>query len=152
MSYTTQPSTDWPGYVDIFEDGQRRGGCPADQAEQELTRRENSTRDFWQRIVNRAADPRSFVANGHSYWIGESTDYPKGFGGRRWRITFLDGRIVECDSLWHQGEIPAEWRERLPDNAALRNLDSVPHYCPQCQRQASAFFNELCARCAGGHL
>lgn len=146
-TYTTRPSAEWPGYVEILEDGQQCGGCPADQAAQELARREEGHRDFWQRIVDRRDNPRSFVANGHSYWIGKSTDFPKGFGGRRWAITFYDGRTVECDSLWHQGEVPATWRAQLPDTATLRNLDDVARFCPRCQRRTSVFCNGVCFQC-----
>lgn len=78
---------------------------------------------FWlMRIA--LANPRTFQANGNSYFIGYETDYPKGFGGRRWHIEFIDGRApVETDSLWHGGVVPERFRDRLPDNAVLRHVD-----------------------------
>jgi hypothetical protein len=46
----------------------------------------------------------------------------KGFGGRiiRWRwLDEPEGTVHETDSLWYQGRIPMEWRDRLPDNAVF---------------------------------
>lgn len=46
----------------------------------------------------------------------------KGFGGRVLRWRWLDepeGTVHETDSLWYQGRIPEEWRDRLPDNAVF---------------------------------
>lgn len=61
-------------------------------------------------------------AGHHHYYIGEERNEPsswKGFGGREWRVEFLDGRIVETDNLWSQGVIPPKWRDALSDNAKL---------------------------------
>lgn len=77
---------------------------------------------FWlMRIA--LSNERTFQANGHAYFIGYETDYPKGFGGRRWRITFVDGRApVETTSLWHGGEVPERFRDRLSDTAELQQM------------------------------
>ena len=40
-----------------------------------------------------------------------------GFGGNQFNIRFNDGREVITHNLWHQGEIPALWRDRLSNNA-----------------------------------
>lgn len=44
----------------------------------------------------------------------------KGFGGRKWEITFTDGRVVETDNLWSQGEIPPWMRDRFTPNASVQ--------------------------------
>lgn len=41
----------------------------------------------------------------------------RGFGGRRFKIEFADGEVVETNNLWHQGSIPELFKERMPDNA-----------------------------------
>jgi hypothetical protein len=38
-------------------------------------------------------------------------------GGARSTIRFRDGRSVVTHNLWCQGEVPAHFREALPDNA-----------------------------------
>lgn len=43
----------------------------------------------------------------------------KAFRGERFTVHFADGRRVETDNLWHQGSIPAHFRDRLGDNATL---------------------------------
>lgn len=43
----------------------------------------------------------------------------KGFGGAKWVVTFDDGRVVETDDLWQQGEVPAWLRDRFTPNASL---------------------------------
>ena len=40
-----------------------------------------------------------------------------GFGGTKFTIEFLDGRIIETRNLWCQGEISPYWRQFMPDNA-----------------------------------
>lgn len=119
-TYTTRLAT--PGRVDILENGQYCGNCPEAAAEEFIAHSIASTARHFQSIFDRRFDPRSVIANGSAYWVGSAGDYPKGFGGQRWRITWLDGRSVVIDSLWHEGPIPEEWRERLPDNAILQAL------------------------------
>ena len=41
----------------------------------------------------------------------------RGFGGHNFKIAYFDGRLIESDNVWHQGEIPERFRDRLPDNA-----------------------------------
>jgi hypothetical protein len=45
--------------------------------------------------------------------------WARGFGGHGWHIKFNDGKEVVCYNVWHQGEIPARFRDRLPDNATF---------------------------------
>jgi len=40
-----------------------------------------------------------------------------GHGGAKFLIEFEDGRVVETNNLWHQGEIPERFSDRLPTNA-----------------------------------
>lgn len=76
---------------------------------------------FWHHRLEEQGKPEVFIARGHRYSIGP--EEPKtllairGCAGARQRIRFFDGREVETTNLWHQGEIPAHFRERLPDNA-----------------------------------
>jgi hypothetical protein len=73
-----------------------------------------------------AGDPAIVIANGSAYRIGSARDNPRGFGGAVWRILFFDGRSVRCNSLWHLGKVPADWRKQLPDNAHLREIGYDP--------------------------
>ena len=57
------------------------------------------------------------VINGNHYCLEPHTAYERGCAGRMHKIKFFDGTIVECDNLWHQGEISKEWLEKFPDNA-----------------------------------
>lgn len=41
----------------------------------------------------------------------------RGHGGQRFKIRFLDGRILETTNLWHQGEVPERFLDRFPVNA-----------------------------------
>ncbi|MFC7794587.1 hypothetical protein [Streptomyces cinereoruber] len=42
-----------------------------------------------------------------------------GFGGRLFTFRFTDGREVVSNNVMCQGQIPARWRDRLPDNAVI---------------------------------
>lgn len=77
---------------------------------------------FWMMRIALNSE-RVFQENGNSYFIGYETDYPKGFGGRCWRVEFTDGRPpMETDSLWHGGIVPDRFKAQLPDNAVLTCL------------------------------
>jgi len=42
----------------------------------------------------------------------------KGYGGRKFIIEFFDERpTITTHNLWHQGEIPPHFRDRLQDEA-----------------------------------
>lgn len=45
-----------------------------------------------------------------------------GFGGAPWRVSFLDGRVVETNDLYGQGEIPARFHHLFPLNATLEQF------------------------------
>jgi len=77
--------------------------------------------DFWNDYVLRANEKKIARIDGSHYVI--SPDNPnaafKGFGGREFTIKFNDGRIVTTRNLWHQGTIPEDFKNRLPDNAVF---------------------------------
>jgi hypothetical protein len=63
----------------------------------------------------------AIVINGNHYRFGSSNvkSNANGFGGVNFRIRLHDtGEIIETCDLWHQGEIPAEFRQLLPNNAS----------------------------------
>ncbi|WDP93379.1 MAG: hypothetical protein HUN04_22710 [Desulfobacter sp.] len=66
---------------------------------------------------------RRAIIDGSHYIIRAETDGLRGFGGRKFIIQFFDGRIIETNNLWCQGEIPDRFRKRLPDNAVFLPLD-----------------------------
>lgn len=81
-------------------------------------------RKFWaDRVAPAQADPKVCVIDGHFYRVGD--DRPRGdlcgFGGRQFHIVRKDGTMIETHNLWSGGEIPATWREQIPDNAEFVN-------------------------------
>jgi hypothetical protein len=123
-TYTTQPSKQWTGYVDILRNGQIQVSTPPEKVEETIAFLANSTRRHFQAIADRLErnDARLVIASGCAYSVGSSSDNPKGFGGAKWEIAFFDGRTATTDSLWCLGDIPAEWRFRLSDNATLKEV------------------------------
>lgn len=74
---------------------------------------------FWS---DRVADPggiRAVWAGGavHHFTVGPGNH--GGFGGQPWRVRFTDGRTVDTNDLWHQGQVPARFAARLPVNATI---------------------------------
>jgi hypothetical protein len=49
-----------------------------------------------------------FLNRGNPEW--------RGYAGRRWRITYLDGSEETTDDLWCRGRIPDRFKDRLKDN------------------------------------
>jgi len=74
---------------------------------------------FWLKKITMPEDDknRRVIVAGQHYMVGTNTSGPRGFGGSRYTIHFNDGRTVETSNLWHQGEIPKQFKNRLPDNA-----------------------------------
>jgi hypothetical protein len=62
--------------------------------------------------------PNKVVISGKCYHIdpNENSEF-KGFGGRKFKIQFLDGTLVETTNLWYNGTIPEHFLGRFPDNA-----------------------------------
>lgn len=77
--------------------------------------------NFWMDKVAWENDPeeklRCVRVSGKHYHISEGFGFSKGFGGSKFCIQFKDGRLVQTSNLWHQGDIPAHFKKRLPDNA-----------------------------------
>ena len=80
------------------------------------------TCDFWQRKLDNIDKANVARIKGQHYTICKEIDAPddwKGHGGREFRIRFSDGREVITTNLMHQGEIPENWKDDLPDNAVF---------------------------------
>ena len=75
--------------------------------------------DFWTDYVEQKDKPEMIRVDGQHYVIGREEDsgFGRGFAGRKFVIEFFDGRKVTTSNLWAQGNIPARFLERLPDNA-----------------------------------
>lgn len=77
---------------------------------------------FWTDKLPLVNDPSVARINGHHYAIGPEDNTAKvmrGFGGSTSIIRFNDGREVTTTNLWTQGDIPAHFASRLPDNAVF---------------------------------
>lgn len=109
------------GWVDLFIDGRRVGGCHENAVVSVLAHSVASDFLHFQEIYERlkAGDERIVIADRKAYSIGSAEDYPRGFGGQGWRIGFYDGRVALTNSLWSLGDVPDSWRHWLPDNARL---------------------------------
>ena len=85
---------------------------------------------FWQEKLSlkESGDPRQVIVDGEHYMAMEDDGGPmKGFGGADFSIEYFDGRRIECNNLWHQGEIPEQFRDRLPDNAKFISTERDDH-------------------------
>lgn len=77
-------------------------------------------------------------------------DFFKGFGGSNWYVKFNDGRIGAFDNVWHQGEIPERFRQKLPDNAVFITQEqyvelsqkAIEGYIPQTWMQEKLLTEE----------
>ena len=76
---------------------------------------------YWGIHIKNKNDKRSVRCNGTHYVIGDENSKScfRGFDGRRFKICFFDGRVVETTNLWCQGDIPEEFRKELKDNAVI---------------------------------
>lgn len=79
------------------------------------------SKHYWLRFVAKKNDKDVVRCNGTHYVIGDedSRSCFRGFDGKRFKICFFDGRVVETTNLWCQGDIPEEFREELKDNAVI---------------------------------
>lgn len=125
-TYTTSPYTLAPDtHTTIFENGQMLASVPHDKVQEYIAYHERVTERHWS-VVAARTDDQLVIARGVAYSIGNPSDNPRGFGGSLWRIRFFDGRDVCCNSLWYLGDIPADWRDKLPDNATLKEIGYEP--------------------------
>lgn len=97
----------------------RECGGPADPLHPQLMKDEKLCFRCWHwlRLVAVKDKPTTVRAKGHHYQMGDDRDPFPGFAGATWTVKFHDGRVVTTKNLWHQGEVPEHFRERLPDNA-----------------------------------
>ena len=72
---------------------------------------------FWTEKLDIKDEPDAARIDGEHYMIAPESWKSKGFGGAEHRIRFDDGRVVTTTNLWHQGTIPEDMREQLPNNA-----------------------------------
>lgn len=73
--------------------------------------------DFWTKRMNETNGVR---IKGSHYQVGDETKCNpkfKGHGGREFRIRMFTGEIITTTNLWGQGNIPAIFHDRMPDNA-----------------------------------
>lgn len=75
--------------------------------------------DFWNDKVKIKDDKQTVRIDGKHYHIGEENSKSsfRGFGGDKCIIKFFDGREIVSTNLWHNGEIPDDFKVLLPDNA-----------------------------------
>ena len=57
--------------------------------------------------------------NGTHYMPSNDTGPFKGYGGHDFKIQMNSGEVIHTSNLWCQGDIPENFRERLPDNASF---------------------------------
>ncbi len=79
--------------------------------------------DFW----NDTLDDTAIIIDGECYHdSGKKPDGYSGFlghGGRHFKIQMNDGRIIETNNLWYNGEVPKE--RCIEDNACFIKPEPV---------------------------
>lgn len=82
-----------------------------------LCSQECHTKNFWQEYVSTKNNPYHIVIEGQHYVVGkEETIGFKGFNGKTFVILKNNKNLIVTTNLWCQGEIPLEFREKLPNN------------------------------------
>ncbi len=94
--------------------------------------------NFWADMLSGVNEETRVVVGGTHFIAGAWTAEPpaygtekyNGFGGRKFVVGFTAGpnagRTLTTYDLWHQGPIPAHFRDRLPDNAVfVENTSAV---------------------------
>lgn len=72
--------------------------------------------DYWLEISKKDRTNEIVVGN-ERFEYGPEDERRKGFAGRKWQITFLDGSVLVTTNLWSQGIVPPKYRELFPNNA-----------------------------------
>lgn len=77
---------------------------------------------FWQNqhlLDEERGAHRWAIIDGTHYVLADHNgdSFSSGSCGREHRIQFTDGYVVKCDNLWCQGNVPAHFRDIMPDNA-----------------------------------
>jgi hypothetical protein len=80
---------------------------------------------FWTARQRTLATPRSLVAKGCMYSIGneDCKSSFRGFGGQAWLVRFNDGRLVYTSNLWYNGQVPALFADRIKDTGTLQDVN-----------------------------
>lgn len=86
--------------------------------------------DIWDDVIKRIeVDPKAkVIANGKCYYydrrrpISNAPASSRGFGGAVFKIKYYDGEIAETNDLYFNGNIPENYRDKLPDNATIEQL------------------------------
>lgn len=112
--------TSWP--VTCRECGESKIECfYADMMRHLVAEQLCHTCNFWREKIAMKDDPKVARVGGRHYVDGGAKwNTPPdllGSAGRKVRIRWHDGREALTNNLWVQGEIPAHFRDRLPDNA-----------------------------------
>ena len=88
--------------------------------------------DFW----NDCLDETAIIIDGECYH--DAGRKPKGYSGfmghsgREFIIKMNDGRIIETNNLWYNGEVPKE--RNVPDNAV---------FCTKAELEGATFEKEI---------
>lgn len=73
---------------------------------------------YWLRLYeSNCINNKHVIINNNCYYLGDEISYEKGFGGKKFIIGFMDGRLIETTNLWHNGIVPMHFRDRIKDNA-----------------------------------
>lgn len=76
---------------------------------------------------NKRDDVYRFIIDKHCYSTSKIENHRKGdkfsgFAGRRFLIKINETQeVIDTCNLWHQGEVPIHFLDRLPDNATFEN-------------------------------
>lgn len=82
-----------------------------------------SSCDFWAEKRLERNDPKVARINGQHYRLSQAGNLFTMTGD--YRIRFYDGREVQVTGLSHQGRIPREWAQVLPDNAVFVERETL---------------------------
>ena len=82
--------------------------------------------DFWNEKVedvnNELEEHKFAIIDGTVYYIGNENDskFFRGFGGRKFIIEFNDGTEITTTNLWCNGDVPEDYKGKLPNNAKFK--------------------------------
>ncbi len=93
------------------------------------------TKDHWRTFRHYVAYPYSSTRNREAL----------GFAGALWVFRLSSGEITISNNVWDQGEIPVEYRDRLPANATLLECECGRRAFVGDQRELPPY--TLCETC-----
>ena len=76
--------------------------------------------NFWTNLSIKDTEITSkhVICNWNHFIIGNPNSAFRGFDGRKFKITYLNGNEEQTNNLWHQGLIPEEFRHLFKNNAS----------------------------------